>query len=316
MLGKTADGLTWMSRYIERAENSARLLETGLRMSLVRTDRARGEWSAIATAAGIAAGYEARHGQEFFADNTIDFMLRDPTNPSSTVAVVEAARTNARMVRTAITREVWEAINDFYHDTRETLRNPVSAPNLPDVLERLRRHGAMVRGTLQGTMLRNETFDFTVIGTHLERADNTARILDVKYHVLLPDAADVGGPLDIAQWEQLLRSVHVNRAYMTVHGAEYRADLVAEFLILDRRMPRSLMFCAEQIDASLRRLAAEYGDTTDAHAASAAMLSDLSRQTVVSIFRDGLHDFLTEFLEKNASLALQIASAYRFSGQP
>ena len=313
MLGKTANGLTWMSRYIERAENVARLIEVGKRMSLVRADRAESEWEAIVIAAGVAAPYAARHGENHGAAQTVDFLLRDPSNPSSALAAIEAARTNARMVRTAITREVWEATNDFWLDMKDELRRPVSEAALPDVLERLRRHGALIRGAFYGTMLRNETYDFARIGTYLERGDATARILDVKYHVLLPRTEDVGGPLDVIQWEQLLRSVHVNRAYMSEYGAEYRADRITEFLVLNERMPRSLRFCARRVLAHLDHVAEEYGTRPASCDEATAIAADLDAHTLDSVFEAGLHDVLTRFIERNAALGDAIARDFRFT---
>ena len=312
MLGKTANGLTWMSRYIERAENTARLIEAGLRMSMVSAQAAQSEWGAVVAAAGVGDAYRARHGERFEADAVVDFLLRDPANPSSALTVLEAARTNARMVRTAITREVWEAINDEWLDVRAALAAPVDERELPAMLERLRRHGALARGALYGTMLRNEIFDFIRIGTYLERADNTARILDVKYHVLLPSAEDVGGPLDTLQWEQLLRSVHVNRAYMMEYGTDYRADLVTEFMMLNPRMPRSLRFCASRISEHLDHLAGEYGERTDACDAAGAIRDRLDAMSVEGVFAEGLHEVLSAHIADNVALADRIARAYRF----
>ena len=314
MLGKTANGLFWMARYIERAENVARLIEAGWRMSLVRADRAETEWAAIATSAGVFALYAERHGEDHGASQVIDFLLRDPTNPSSAANAIEAARTNARMVRTAITREVWEAINDFWLDLGQRLKRPVGERQLGEVLEGLRRHGALVRGATYGTMLRNEIFDFMRIGTYLERGDATASILDVKYHVLLPRTEDVGGPLDVAQWEQILRSVQVNRAYMMEYGSEYRADCVAEFLMLNERMPRSLRFCARRVAEHLDHLAGEYGERSDACEAATALARDMDGWSLDEVFRDGLHGALTGFISRNGDIAERIGRTYRFVG--
>ena len=312
MLGRTANGLTWMSRYIERAENISRLVETGLRMSLVRADRATSEWGAIVSAAGVEAGFTDRYGPERSARAVIDYLLRDQSNPSAALGAIRAARENARMVRTAITREVWEAVNDYWHDAQAALRAPVQPHELPDVLEQLRRDGALVRGALHGTMLRNDIFNFARIGTFLERADNTARILDVKYHVLLPDPAEVGGTLDMVQWEQLLRAVHINRAYVMVYGADYRAPSVAEFLILDPRMPRSLLFCTRKVHSNLRKLTKEYGNPSDVDDEAGAQVSMLDDSSVEDVIESGLHEFLTDFIERNAALATSIARTYRF----
>ena len=313
MLGRTAGGLTWMNRYIERAENTARLVETGLRMSLTRRDDAPSEWAAVVTSSGVSGSFEARHGPSYDADHVVDFLLRDPDNPSSAISAVRAARENARGVRTALTREVWEAVNECWLDMSKALARPIDETDLPDLLDRLRRHGSLVRGALIGTMLRNAAFHFSRLGVALERADNTARILDVKYHVLLPKAADVGGPLDTAQWEQLLYAVHVRRAYLTEHGAEFTADRVAEFLILNPRMPRSLVFCAAFAADRIRALANEFGDRPAILDRAEALEARLRDYSVDDLFRIGLHEVVTGVIDEVSGLSDDLASTYRFT---
>ena len=313
MLGRTADGLCWMARYIERAENTARLIETGQRMALIRHGGAASEWAAVVAASGCEAGFEMRHGPEAGGAHVVDYLLRDPSNPSSALRSLEAARTNARAVRTAITREVWEAVNECWLDMSAALARPVSEAALPDLLERLRRHGALVRGALDGTMLRNATFDFLQIGTALERADSTARILDVKYHVLLPRSEDVGGTLDTIQWEQLLTAVHVRRAYLSEYGPTYRADNVAEFLILNARMPRSLRYSAARVAEHLDHLAGEYGERPPVADRARAIVAELDGYSIGDVFDLGLHDFLTGVIGRGAGLAGEIARTYRFA---
>ena len=312
MLGKTANGLFWMARSIERAANTARLVETGQRMALIRSGAAEDEWRGVIEAAGVSESFAQRHGPSHTAPHVIDYLLRDPSNAFSATASIENARTNARMVRTAITREVWEAVNEMYLDMRATLAKPVNERDLPDVLDALRRHGALIRGMMVGTMLRNAIFDFMELGLNMERADNVARILDVKYHVLLPRDEDVGGALDTAQWEQLLYSVHVRRAYLHEYGADYRAVRVAEFLILNPRMPRSLRFCAKRVADQLDHLADETGHRTIACDRARERVKALDARDISSVFADGLHEVLTDFIAENAELSNEIARTYRF----
>ena len=312
MLGRTAGGLTWMARYIERAENTARLVEAGQRIALTRRDAAASEWAAVVTAAGVREIFEARHGPAYDASHAVDFLLRDPANASSALASVEAARTNARAVRTAITREVWEGINECWLDMSAAMRRPVPEAELPDLLDRLRRSGSLVRGAILGTMLRDARFRFLRLGTALERADNTARILDVKYHVLLPRSADVGGPLDAAQWEQLMFAMHVRRAYLMIHGPEYRADTVAEFLLLNPRMPRSLVFCADTVREHLEGLEAELDQHHEVTARAGELAERLRGYDVEDVFRIGLHEFLTGTIGEIADFSDAIGAAYRF----
>src|SRR3990170_7220189 len=250
LLGRTANGLYWMNRYIERAENMARLVDAGLRMALTRTQNASEEWNSVLLSAGSDAAFTQKYS-DYTAANVADFLLRDTSNPSSTMTSIETARTNARMVRTALTRETWESINEAWMSLKRMLADPTDERELPKVLDAIKRETALIRGAFYGTMLRNEIFDFSQIGTFTERADNTARILHVKYYVLLPSVSWVGSSLDNYKWESILRSVSAHRSYRWVYEADYRPANIADYLILDGRMPRSLAFCYRNISQSL-----------------------------------------------------------------
>ena len=180
LLGRTANGLYWMNRYIERAENMARLVDAGLRMALTRSENASDEWKSVVISAGAEDAFREEHA-EFNVTNVCDFLLRDTSNPSSVMSAIETARNNARMVRTALTRETWEAINEAWMSLRRMLAGPIDGRELPKMLDAIKRETSLIRGTFHGTMLRNEIFDFSQIGTFVERADNTARILDSKF---------------------------------------------------------------------------------------------------------------------------------------
>ncbi|MEM7710486.1 MAG: alpha-E domain-containing protein, partial [Pseudomonadota bacterium] len=195
MLGRTANGLYWMYRYLERAENTSRLVETGQRLALTRMGTSDDEWRPVLQSAGVWEAYQAAN-DTLTKDAAIDWLLRAPENVSSVKSCFDAARANARGVRTALTEESWEAVNGAYMDVKDLLSKKLRERDLPGALGRIRRHTALVRGTTHGTMLRNDIYDFVRIGTFLERADNTARILDVKYYVLLPTAFGVGSQVD------------------------------------------------------------------------------------------------------------------------
>ncbi len=192
MLGRTANGLYWMFRYIERAENIARLVDAGLRMSLTRSDAVEDDWDGVLQSAGVRDAYDEGHGQLTGAD-AIDYLLRDGSNPSSVMSCIEFARNNARMVRTALTRETWEATNECWIDLRALLDKPLKPAEMPETIDAIKRRAGLIRGAFHGSMLRNELYNFARIGTFIERADNTSRILDVKYYVLLP--VGLGGRL-------------------------------------------------------------------------------------------------------------------------
>jgi len=311
LLGRTANGLYWMNRYIERTENMARLLDAGLRMALTRSASASEEWSSVLLSAGADEAFFARH-QEVAAETVSDFLLRDPTNPSSAMRAMEAARSNARMVRTALTRETWESINEAWMAMKRTLASAVDQRDLPTVLDAIKRETALIRGSFYGTMLRNEIFDFSMLGTFVERADNTARILDVKYYVLLPSIAWVGSTLDNYQWESILRSVAAHRSYRWVYEADYRPSNIADYLILNGRMPRSLAFCYRFIAEHLEFLAQAYGCRHPCHETAAQTHAKLLGGSIKDIFDAGLHEFLSQFIRDNNRVGEEIAEDFRF----
>ena len=312
MLGKTAGGLFWMFRYLERSENIARLLEAGFHMAQTRSSTDEAEWESLVSTAGVRTAFEQRHDR-YDAVRVIDFLLRDKSNPSSVRSAMLTARSNARLVRTALTREVWEATNECWMTLRDTLAKPVNERELPDALSTIRQQSALVRGALHGTMLRNDIYDFARLGTFIERADSTARILDVKYYVLLPSVMHVGSSLDNVQWEMILRSVSAQRSFRWINEGEVSAAGIARFLILDRRMPRSLAFCCAKIFENLEFLAEDYGDRHDCHTMAADIRARLKGQTIESIFEIGLHEFIECFIRDNACLGGQIEMDYRFN---
>ncbi|MFU8863494.1 MAG: alpha-E domain-containing protein [Rhodobacterales bacterium] len=312
MLGKTAGGLFWMFRYLERAENIARLVEAGWRIALTRSGDAENEWKSVVTTAGMRAGYLAKH-DDYDAVRVINYLLRDPDNGSSVMSAMNAARSNARLVRTALSSEVWEAVNECWMAVKAALARPVTERNLPEVLSVIRTRSAVVRGALHGTMLRNEIYNFCRMGTFLERSDNTARILDVKYYVLLPSASYVGSSMDNAQWENILRSVSAERSFSWLHGGETTPQGIAQFLILDRRVPRSMAFCCWKTREQLAHLEGEYG-TPQPSQDLADIMCNRFDQPITTIFDQGLHEFLKASIRDIATLAQQIEHDFRFYG--
>lgn len=310
MLGKTAGGLFWMFRYLERSENTARLVATGQRIALTRRS-GDDEWASVLETTASLEGYLARR-REVTREDAIDWMLRAPENPSSVLSAIDAARRNARLVRTALTREVWESVNESWMALRTALCHRISERDLPDALTLIRQRTAHVRGAFGGTMLRNDIYDFARLGTFVERADSTARLLDVKYFVLLPSARAVGSSLDNVQWESILRSVSAEGGFRMTHGNDLRPARIAQFLILDRRMPRSLAFSMGKIADNLGYLAADYGERPPSHDLVDSLRSTQLGRPVEAIVEDGLHEFLQGFLRSLAVIGTQIELDYRF----
>jgi uncharacterized alpha-E superfamily protein len=314
MLGRTASSLYWMSRYMERAENMARLIEVGHRISLMpgAIEGHRDEWRSTLMSAACVDGYDAKYA-DISAEQVIDFLVFDESNPSSIKSTVRTARNNCRAVRTAVTRDVWESINATWNELVTVKHTALGADRLPAFLEWVKQRSMSFRGAVLGTMLRNENYYFSQLGNFIERADNTARILDVKYFILLPKPSDVGSDVDTQQWAQILRSVSAHRAYRWFyHDSHYRPWLVAEFLILREEMPRSLVFSYQWINTALDGLGNLHGNRYRCHDMAANALGRLRAGKMEEIFQSGLHEYVTSFIDGNRALSSSIAQTYHF----
>jgi uncharacterized alpha-E superfamily protein len=312
MLGRTANGLFWMFRYLERAENTARLLDAGLRMALTRDiATAEEEWRSVLSTTGQRAGYEAKNAT-YTGMQAWNYILRDRDNPTSVLAMFGQVRQNARLVRTAITTELWEAINESWLLMKEQLARPVGEHRVLEAVATVRRAGTLAHGAMAGSMLREEGYHFARAGTFIERADSVARILDVKYYLLLPSLSYVGSSLDTGQWDQVLRSVSGDRAFRWLNAGQIDARGICEFLILDDRFPRSLAFCHSALRENLAALARLHGSEGECHALMRDSDTRLSALGIDEIFDQGLHEFLIEFMACNSAIGNAIASDYRF----
>lgn len=312
MLGRTANGLFWMFRYLERAENTGRLLDAGLRMALTRdVETAQEEWRSVISTLGLKSQYEATH-DSYDGQSVWNFVLRDRANPANVREMFSAVRNNARLARTQISTQVWEAVNENWMKLDKLLARPVTQSGLGQVVTRLRRTGTQVHGALDGSMLRNEGYHFARAGTFIERGDSTARILDMKYYLLLPSLSYVGSSLDTGQWDQVLRSVAGASAYSWLNAGQIEARGIVEFLVLDERFPRSLAFCRSALRDNLAALARLHGSEGSCNALMREADSHISDLTVERIFDQGLHEFLIDFMARNSAIAEAIGEDYRF----
>ncbi len=313
MLGRTAQNLFWLSRYIERAENMARMFEVGYRMSL--TSRREGSASehliSMMQAAEVDEGFNRKHKQADVAA-VAHYMIFDEENLSSVRSCLLAARTNARSVRTALTLEMWESINAAWLEFAEIRPRDVTGARLQELLGWIKQVSHTYRGALLSTFLRDAGYAFSQIGNFVERADNTARILDMKYYVLLPRATLVGGDVDVQQWTMILRAASAHRSYRHVYHDRYKAWNIADYLILRPEMPRSLIFCVSWINRTIDMLEEIYGARTAGHDAADAVTALLEGTTVDRIFEYGLHEFLTEFINRNNRMTDALAESYNF----
>ena len=257
MLSRTAENLFWSARYIERADSLARLLEVGYRISLIpNTERGyTNEWESILETSGIKNEYLKKY-KTISKEKIIFFLLFDPENSSSVKNCIKTARENIRMVRTPVTLEVWNAINSSYHELDKNLKDTKNIlKELPEIIEWIKKQVNLIRGTILNTQLINDGYDFLILGTYFERADFTARIINVKYFILLPSINYVGSDIDNFQWSLMLRSISSFRAFKWAYGGqEITYTKIIDFLILNMTCPRSLIFSIEKINHHLGRL--------------------------------------------------------------
>ena len=313
MLGRTASDLFWLSRYIERAENTARLVDVAARIGLIPNEGGGqfDEWGSALASSSSHSGYTGKYDRVDGAQ-VVDYLLLDPDNPSSVYCCLAAARQNGRAQRTALTQDMWEALNTMWLEYSSIQRGDIPARALTELLAWIKQQSALFRGALEGTILRNDTYAFLQLGAFVERADNTARILDVKYYVLLPENDMIGGTVDSHQWAAILRSVSAHRSYRWVYREGYRAWRVAEYLILNRQMPRSLAYSYQQIMEGMSGLRDLYGTAGPALELARETDRQLASADMTSIFQSGLHEFLLDFLGWNNRLSGQIARDYHF----
>jgi uncharacterized alpha-E superfamily protein len=313
MLGRTAQNLFWLSRYVERAENMSRMLEVGYRMSL--TSRREGGASehlmSMMQAAEIDEEFSLKHKVADVA-NVSQYMLFDETNPSSVRACLLAARTNARSVRTALTTDMWESLNSAWLEFSAIDPRETTGSRLQELLNWIKQISYRYRGALLSTFLRDDGYAFSQMGNFVERADNTARILDMKYYVLLPRTDLIGGDVDIQQWTLILRAASAHRSYRHVYHDRYKAWNIADYLILRPEMPRSLIFSVGWINRTLDMLEEIYGGKGKAHEAAAEVAAMLDGNSMDRIFAYGLHEFLTEFIARNNKVTEALAESYNF----
>jgi uncharacterized alpha-E superfamily protein len=312
MLSRTADHLFWMARYMERAENTARMLNVNYETSLLpqSADMAEEGWSGLLSISELTEGFSKKYS-EVTPLNVMDFMVRDETNASSIVVCLRQARENARAVRGALTTEVWETQNQTWLEFNRMLKDDSFERDPASLFEWVKFRSHLSRGVTVGTMLMDEALHFLRIGTFLERADNTARLLDVKFQALAggdyfgPGAAKEGLEVDFYHWSAILRSVSGFEIYRKVYRNVIHPEKVAELLILRPDMPRSLAACMNETVTNLTLVANQQSSETLRRAGR--LKSDLRYGRIDEILATGLHAYLTEFLDRVNDLGVGIS---------
>lgn len=309
MLSRTAENLFWLSRYLDRAESTARLITMGQRMAILPGAHHREEWRSVVRVTGC---------QSLFAkdavireSDVVEKLLLDAENPVSIRACLMKARANGKSVRTALTQDMWEALNEGWRNL-ESYDVPEARAQLPTLLDWVKGRAMAFRGATESGHLRDERHDFLTAGAALERAQSVLRLLDIKYYVLLPETDVVGGNRDHYQWTSVLYALSGNRAYHHVYGGVYSPWQITDFLVLNRRFPRSVLYCLDQLSYRLGRLAQWHGQRRPCHDTVEEMVSTLASKTSGDIFRQGLHDTVQRTLADCNRLGEEIAEAYHF----
>jgi uncharacterized alpha-E superfamily protein len=316
MLSRTADHLFWMSRYTERAENTARMLDVNYQTSLLpqSAEVAQAGWQGLLSISELKPAYAAKYNADVINPaEVMDFMVRDEKNPSSIISCLQNARENARAVRGSLTTEVWETQNQTYLEVIRMLRGK-SAEFKRDpaqFFEWVKFRSHLSRGVTLGTMLQDESFHFLRMGTFLERADNTARLVDVKFHAVetaLGGVNEKDQEFDFYHWSAILRSVSGFEVYRKVYRDVIKPELVAELLILRPDMPRSLLGCLNEVMSNLAMVSSDPQSETLRRAGK--LRADLQYSRIDEILATGLHAFLTQFLDRVNEIGASISREF------
>ncbi|NJM31976.1 MAG: alpha-E domain-containing protein [Limnobacter sp.] len=313
MLSRTADHLFWMARYMERAENTARILDVNVQTSLLSQSKKHNEqgWRGLLTLSELEAAFTERHG-DISPKAVLDFMVNDSTNPGSIYCCVQAARENARAVRGTLTTEVWETHNSTWLELQKILATDVLERDPSEFFEWIKFRSHLSRGVAIGTMLKDDSFHFTRLGTFLERADNTARLLDVKFNSMpftpLPHLQHTDPHADYYHWAAVLRSVSAFETYRKVYRDVITPARVAELLILRGDMPRSLVCSLDEMSQNLARVRNDYSLDTERRVGK--LLADLRYSDIEDILYTGMHAWLTNFLERINDLGNRISEDF------
>ncbi len=310
MLSRTADHLFWMARYTERAENTARLLDVNYQSSLLpqSENAALIGWQGLISISELMPAYTEKYG-DIRARDVMEFMVKDESNPSSIVSCLAAARENARAVRGTLTTEVWETQNQTWLEVKRNLKNGDFERDPAHFFEWVKFHSHLSRGVSVGTMLMDEALYFMRLGTFLERADNTARLMDVKFHALQNDFfgadSDKDQEYDFYHWSAILRSVSGFEIYRKVYRDVIKPERVADLMILRPDMPRSLLACLNEVVNNLNLLATDRSRDTLRRAGK--LCSELRYGHIDEILATGMHAYLNQFLDRVNDLGSHIS---------
>lgn len=311
MLSRSAASLFWLGRHVERADFMARLMEASYRFETLPQPDPNSGWASALASSGAADAFQEKDIPPT-REAVTDFLALDPDNPSSIRSCLNKARNDARIVRGSMTRESFETLNQSWIELQARLKDIDKPFDMQMFIDRVKAEVRNFEGSIWRTLVRGEAFWFIRLGKVIERADNTARLLDVKYHTLLPQGEKVGGALDQAQWTAILRSVSAVTAYRHIYRKNLKPWLIAELLILKPELPRSLAHCMDVAQEYLHDLRTKHGRIGPADRLVRKLNDRMTRSDIDQIYSTGLHEFLQEFIADNNQLSREIAAQFSF----
>ena len=304
MLGRYADNLYWMARYLERAENTARKIQAGLHYSITSRE-GNNDLLKFLIEEHDQDSFKKKF-KNFSLDNVLNYLINDEENENNIKNLLHKARMNGKIVRTALTKEVSNSLNQSWNSTQKLLDPPIEINNLPDIIEKVLNTGTVFRGSVYGTMLRNDTFNFIRIGTFIERSNNTASILNTKYYRILLRKSVYVSKIDYNRWEILLRSLSAWRSFNWLSGEYLDPAAITNFLIFDERMPRSLSFCNKEILSNLSYLQKAYKNKYHSFNIAKKTQNSLTSGIIRTVHNKKLYNFIKEYSENNDKLHFTI----------
>ncbi len=314
MLSRVADSLFWLGRYTERAENYSRFIDVNFNLSMDLPPGMSEQWQPLVAATGDEERFHDLY-PEFSRENAIRFLAFDAENGNSILSSVTKARENARQVRESISKEVWEVLNDLYHFMNNAVKRKAWKVQDPEQFKQIKYKLQLLQGIGYDTAPRTQGWYFNKLGQFLERADKTSRILDVKYHFLLPSVEEVGSPLDFLHWNALLKSVSAFNAYKKLYGKIEPVNIV-EYLVLNAYFPRSIFYCMTQAENCLHEISdSKRGFTNPAEKSMGTLRSELEYADINDVFKYGLHEYLDQLQRRINDISSAVYEQY-FKIQP
>ena len=304
MLGRYADNLYWMARYLERAENTARKIQAGLHYSITSKEN-NNDLLKFLIEDQDQKIFKNKFN-DFSLHNVLNYLINDEDNENNIRNLLHKARVNGKIVRTGLTREVSNSLNQSWSSTQKLLDSPIKINNLPEIIEKVLNTGTVFRGSVYGTMLRNDTFNFIRIGTFIERSNNTASILNTKYYRILLRKTVLVSKIDYNRWEILLRSLSAWRSFNWLSGEYLDPAAITNFLIFDERMPRSLSFCNKEILSNLSYLQKTYKKKYQSFNIAKKTQNSLTSGIIRTVHNKKLYNFIKEYTENNENLHFMI----------